>query len=147
MSPFSQEVKNYENSCIKNSHKIQIYKSHTQSSGKQLLFYMIIYCGGIDYKTFTGRNFFSCCKKLNCYLKKLKIIFSAWCVIMLAVIHFYVMSKQIRHQFKYFNFNGRACFFAFSLIIEGTTEEVLQFLMQIMSIFFQNIDFNEKMYF
>ena len=35
-------------------------------------------------------------------------------------------------------------FFAFSLIIEGTTEEVLQFLMTNMSIFNQNLGFNEK---
>jgi hypothetical protein len=36
---------------------------------------------------------------------------------------------------------------AFSLIIEGTTEKVLKFLMPIMSIFNQNLGFNEKMYF
>jgi hypothetical protein len=34
--------------------------------------------------------------------------------------------------------------FAFSLIIEDTTEKVLQFLMQKMSIFYQNLGFNEK---
>jgi len=33
---------------------------------------------------------------------------------------------------------------AFSLIIEGTTEKVLKFLMPIMSIFNQNLGFNEK---
>jgi hypothetical protein len=34
--------------------------------------------------------------------------------------------------------------FAFSMIIEGTTEKVLQFSMLIMSIFNQNFGFNEK---
>jgi hypothetical protein len=42
------------------------------------------------------------------------------------------------------HFIGTARFFAFSLIIEGTTEKVLQFLMPIMSIFYQNLGFNEK---
>jgi hypothetical protein len=35
-------------------------------------------------------------------------------------------------------------FFAFSMIIEGTTEKVLQFSMLIMSIFNQNLGFTEK---
>ncbi len=34
--------------------------------------------------------------------------------------------------------------FAFSLIIEGTTEKVLKFLTPIMSIFNQNLGFNQK---
>jgi hypothetical protein len=41
-------------------------------------------------------------------------------------------------------FNGTACFFAFSLNIEGTTEKWLQFLILIMSIFNQNLGFNEN---
>jgi len=35
-------------------------------------------------------------------------------------------------------------FFAFSLIIEGTTEKMLQFSMLIMSILNQNLGFDEK---
>jgi hypothetical protein len=41
--------------------------------------------------------------------------------------------------------NGTARFFAFSLIIEGTTEKVLQFSMLILSILNQNLGFDEKM--
>ncbi len=40
-----------------------------------------------------------------------------------------------------FFFNGRAHFFAFSLIIEGTTEKVLQFIMPQKSISDQNLGF------
>jgi hypothetical protein len=39
-------------------------------------------------------------------------------------------------------------FFAFALIIEGTTEEVLQCIMPLKSIYYKNVGFNEqKMYF
>jgi hypothetical protein len=38
-------------------------------------------------------------------------------------------------------------FFAYSLIIEGDTEKVLQFLMPTMSIFNKNLGFNENVYF
>jgi hypothetical protein len=37
--------------------------------------------------------------------------------------------------------NGTAHFFAFSLIIEGTTEKVLQFIMPLKSIYNQNLGF------
>jgi hypothetical protein len=47
------------------------------------------------------------------------------------------------HALKNVN-NGTAHFFAFSMIIEGTTEKVLQFSMLIMSIFNQNLGFTEK---
>ncbi len=40
--------------------------------------------------------------------------------------------------------NGIACFFAFSLIIEGTTEKVLQFKMPLKSIYNRNFGFNEQ---
>jgi hypothetical protein len=44
--------------------------------------------------------------------------------------------------------NGKACFFAFSLIIEGTTEKVLQFMMPFKSICNRNFGFiGQKMYF
>ncbi len=44
--------------------------------------------------------------------------------------------------------NGTAHFFAFSFIIEGTTEKVLQFMMQLKSIYNRNFGFIEqKMYF
>jgi hypothetical protein len=43
-----------------------------------------------------------------------------------------------------FQINGTARFFAFSLIIEGTTEKALKFFMLIMSIFNQNLGFNKK---
>ncbi len=44
--------------------------------------------------------------------------------------------------------NGTACFFVFSLVIEGTTEKVLQFIMPFKSIYNRNFDFIEqKMYF
>jgi hypothetical protein len=40
--------------------------------------------------------------------------------------------------------NETARFFAFSLIIEGTTEKVLKFLIPIVSIFNQTLGFNGK---
>ncbi len=44
--------------------------------------------------------------------------------------------------------NGTARFFAFSLIIEGTTEKVLQFTMPLKSINDKNLCFDQqKMYF
>ncbi len=44
--------------------------------------------------------------------------------------------------------NGTARFFAVSLIIEGTKEKVLQFIMPLNSIFNQNLGFiEEKKYF
>jgi hypothetical protein len=39
--------------------------------------------------------------------------------------------------------NGTAWFFAFKLIIEGTTEKVLQFVMPLQSIYNQNLCFDE----
>ncbi len=38
-------------------------------------------------------------------------------------------------------------FFAFSLIVEGTTEKVLKSIMPLKSIYNKNLDFAEKMYF
>jgi hypothetical protein len=40
--------------------------------------------------------------------------------------------------------NERAYFFAFSWIIEGTTEKVLQFIMPLESIFNKNLGFVER---
>jgi hypothetical protein len=42
------------------------------------------------------------------------------------------------------NFNGTVCFFAFSLIIEGTTEKVLQFIMPLESVYNRNFGFIEQ---
>jgi hypothetical protein len=42
--------------------------------------------------------------------------------------------------------NGIARFFAFSLIIEGTTEKVLQFIMPLKSIYNKNLGFVEQKY-
>jgi hypothetical protein len=41
-------------------------------------------------------------------------------------------------------FNGTARFFTFSLVIEGTTEKVLQFKMPVSSIYNQNLGFIEQ---
>ncbi len=49
---------------------------------------------------------------------------------------------------EYIPFNGTAIFFAFSLIIEGTTEKVLQFIMPFESIYSRNFGIiDQKMYF
>ncbi len=40
--------------------------------------------------------------------------------------------------------NGTAHFFAFLLVIEGTTEKVLQFMMQVKSIYNKNLGFIEQ---
>jgi len=40
--------------------------------------------------------------------------------------------------------NSIACFFAFWLIIEGATEKVLQFKMQLKLIYNKNLGFNEQ---
>jgi hypothetical protein len=44
--------------------------------------------------------------------------------------------------------NGTAHFFAFSLIIEGATEKMLQFIMPVKSIYNKNLGFTgQKMFF
>jgi hypothetical protein len=42
------------------------------------------------------------------------------------------------------SYNGTARFFAFGLIIEGATEKVLQFIMQLKSVYNKNLGFIEQ---
>ncbi len=57
-------------------------------------------------------------------------------------------NAPLPHSVRVNIYNGTAHFFAFSLIIEGTTENVLQFMMPFQSIYNRNFGFIEqKMYF
>ncbi len=61
------------------------------------------------------------------------------------VLHYLMASLTVGQKYVT---NGTARFFAFWLIIEGTTEKVLQFKMQVKSIYNKNFHFVEqKMYF
>jgi hypothetical protein len=69
---------------------------------------------------------------------------------------FYILMERIlashycagAQRVKLFWRNGTVRFFAFSLIIEGTTEKVLKFIMPLKSIYYRNFGFTEqKMYF
>ncbi len=48
------------------------------------------------------------------------------------------------HSWYATTLNGIACFFTFSLIIEGTTEKVLQFIIPLKSIYNENLGFSEQ---
>jgi hypothetical protein len=73
-----------------------------------------------------------------------------------SVLHFRVrlvaMTRNIRVEMvpsdnltslQYSCINGTACFFAFSLIIGGTTEKVQQFKMPVKSVYNKNLGFIE----